>query len=152
MMTLSEYLQSFDGPLARLVRRWCRQWFPAAPPDPWPEQVDEDARSPDAVPLCIDCLRPQTGLGWFCPHCGHATGEFVTLMPYLQIFAAGEVFRKGVIGPPEKRKGVLVFLFLYSFGEYSVFAPLYWFWMIRRAMGQPICEERRKDLTLEEQT
>ena len=150
-MTLSEYLESFDGPLARLVRRWFRQWFPKAPSDPWPKDVDEDARSREAVPLCIDCLHPQTGHGWFCPHCGHATGEFVTLMPYLQIFATGEVFRKGVMGPPEKRKRVLVFLFLYSLGEYSVFAPLYWFWMICRATGQPICNEQRKDLAWEEQ-
>ena len=145
-MKLSEYLASFDGPLAHLVLGFC----PEVPPDPWPEDVDAAVRSLDAVPLCIDCLCPQEGHRWFCPHCGKATGEFVAWMPYLQLFLVGEIFRKGVLGPPDKRKGPLIFLVLYSLSEYAVFAPLYWFWLFRRARGRPICCEVRKPLQIED--
>jgi hypothetical protein len=141
-MAFSEYLENFDGPLARLVRA-C---FPKPLPDPWPKEVDDEVRSLDAVPVCIDCLYPQVDHRWFCPHCGRPNGEYVTVMPFLQLFAVGEFFRKGVIGPPEKRKGVVFFLVLYSLCEYNIFAPLYWFWLIRRGIGKPICQERRIDL------
>ncbi|HRJ47734.1 MAG TPA: hypothetical protein PKY38_10275 [Opitutaceae bacterium] len=65
-------------------------------------------------------------------------------MPYLQVFVAAEVLRKGVIGAPERKVGVNAFLAIYSIAQYSIFAPFYWFWMIRRASGKPICEEQRK--------
>lgn len=72
------------------------------------------------------------------------------MMPYLQIFPVGEVLRQGVMGPPERRIGVLVFLIVFSLTQYAVFAPLYWFWMFRRASGRPICYEQRRDIPDEE--
>jgi len=145
-MTLSEYLAQWEGPLARLVR----SIGSVKSPDPWPKEIDDAVRAPEAVPLCIHCLHPQAEHQWFCPHCGCATGEFVPYMPYLQNFMVGELLRKGVLGPPEHRKGVMVFLVVFATAEYAVFAPWYWFWLIRKAQGHPICAETRKDLELED--
>jgi hypothetical protein len=71
-------------------------------------------------------------------------------MPYVTLFLDGELFRRGVMGPPEKRKVVLIFFVVYSVASYAFFAPLYWFWMIRRAQGKPICYEREWDFDIEE--
>jgi hypothetical protein len=135
----------FNGPLTRL---FCSTSQPQ--PDPWPEEVDAAIRHPTATPLCISCLTPQARDEWFCPHCAFPTGDFVPLMPYLQIFPVAEVLRRGVIGPPERRLGVQLFLVALSFSQYTLFAPVYWFWMLRRARGRPICPERRKDIVFDE--
>jgi hypothetical protein len=119
------------------------------PPDPWPEEVDLSVRAPDAIPLCIDCLYPQEGRPWFCPHCRYPTGEFVTMMPYLRIFSVGEILRRGVVGPPEKGLALKAGFVLLS-AQYSLFAPVYWYWMVRKSRGRPICYAQRKDLTFEE--
>lgn len=58
------------------------------------------------------------------------------LMPYLQIFTVGEVLRRGVTGPPEKGFAIKAGLVVYSLTQYAVFAPLYWFWMARKARGE----------------
>lgn len=111
---------------------------PVVRADPWPAEVDAAVKAPSAVPLCTNCLYPQEHHRWFCPHCAFPTGDYVPLMPYLQIFVVGEVLRQGVSGPPERRPGVQAFLVLYSLTEYAFFAPLYWFWMLRRAQGKPL--------------
>ena len=64
-------------------------------------------------------------------------------------FLNGELFRRCVMGAPENRKGVLVFLVVCSTASYTFFAPLYWFWMVRRAQGKPICHEREWDFEIE---
>lgn len=119
-------------------------------PDPWSAEIDAAAKDSAAVPLCLNCLLPQAPHRWFCPQCGFPTGDYVPLMPYLQVFMVGEVLRRGVSGPPERRVGVQVFLMVYSVTEYAVFAPIYWFWMLRRAEGKPICTERREPSEIEE--
>jgi len=132
----------FDGPLARLLL----SAIPPGRPDPWPKEIDIAVRKPDAVPLCINCLYPQAAHRWFCPHCAHPSGDCVMFMPYLQIFCVSSIFRAGVLGPPDRRFGANFFLFLYSLTQYSFFAPLYWFWMLRKAQGKPICDENRKPI------
>lgn len=92
------------------------------------------------TPLCLNCAAPQGGHRWFCPKCGFPGGEYVVLMPYLQIFTVGEVLRRGVTGPPEKGFAIKAGLVVYSLTQYAVFAPLYWFWMARKARGKPIGE------------
>jgi hypothetical protein len=126
------------------VARWLWQRASKTPADPWPTEIDVAVRDREAVPLCINCLFPQEAHRWFCPHCGFPTGDYVAVMPYLQVFVVGEVLRKGVMGPPERRIGVQLFLVLYSLAEYTFFAPIYWFWMLRRALGKPICLEYRE--------
>jgi len=59
-------------------------------------------------------------------------------MPYLTALVDGEFFRRGVSGPPEPGAGRHLFLVLYSAATYNVFAPVYWFWMYRKAKGRPI--------------
>ena len=136
----------FNGPLARLLR----EAFADKHPDPWPVEMDIAVRDYTAVPLCLNCLFPQGRHSWFCPQCAYPTGDFVTSMPYLPVFVDGELFRRGVMGPPEKRVGVLLFYFFYAGASFNFFAPLYWFWMIRRWHGKPICYEHRRGIQFEE--
>ncbi len=138
----------FNGPLAHLLR----SLFTHATPDPWPAEVDVSVRATTAIPLCRDCLYPQEEQRSFCPHCGTPIGELVPLDPYLQIFLIGDTLRKGVLGPPERRTGAQLFLIAFSLIQYAVLAPVYWFWMVRRAQGKPICIERRRPIEFEEPT
>jgi hypothetical protein len=132
----------FNGPLARLMRQ--------RTPDPWSLDVDRAMRGADAVPLCTNCLYPQDDGKWFCPHCDFPGGEYVATMPYLLIFPMGELLRRGVIGPPEKGFGLKLFFVLYSLAQYSLFAPIYWYWMARKASGRPICQAVRKEIPFED--
>jgi hypothetical protein len=114
--------------------------------DPWPAEIDQEVRRPDAVPLCINCLCPQGPHAHFCPHCAFPTGDRVALMHYLAVFVVGELLRQGVTGRPEGRRPVQVFLIFLGLVQYSVFAPLYWYWLWRRACGRPICDGVRPPL------
>jgi hypothetical protein len=136
----------YSGPLADLLR----QLFQSTTNDPWPHDIDLSVKAKGAIPLCTNCLFPQVDRRWFCPHCSFPCGEFVATMPYLQIFPVGELFRRGVIGPPEKGIGQKLFLVLYSLAQYSLFAPVYWYWMGRKAAGRPIGQAIRKDIVFEE--
>ena len=135
----------YNGPLTRFIRNT----IALGRSDPWPADIDAEARDPRAVPLCLNCLCPQERHVWFCPVCGYPTGDYVATMPYLPALLNGEFFRRGVMGPPENRIGVQVFLVVYSAASYLFFAPLYWYWMIRRARGKPICFEREWDFEIE---
>jgi len=133
-----------------MVVRWVWERASKTSPDPWPYEIDRAVKAKDAIPVCVNCLYPQIDRDWFCPHCGFPTGDYVAVMPYLQIFVVGEALRKGVIGPPERRIGVQAFLIVFAVAEYAFFAPVYWFWMLRRALGRPICVERREPIEVEE--
>jgi len=143
---------SIVAALAMLLIRKLQEVASNVSPDPWPQEIDHEVKTPEAVPLCVDCLYPQDEDRWFCPHCGFPTGNYVTTMHYLHIFAMGEVLRRGVIGPPEKGPGRKMFFAIYSLSEYGPFAPIYWFWMVRKACGKPICQAHRKELEFEERS
>jgi hypothetical protein len=134
-----------NGPLAA----WLLSAVPGGHRDPWPPEFDQAVKDPKAVPLCINCLFPQGPDGWFCPHCGYPTGDYVAMMPYLQIFVVGELFRQGVMGPPVRHGGVQLFLVVFSLSQYGFFAPIYWYWMVRRAGGKPICQRLPTDFEME---
>jgi hypothetical protein len=127
-----------NGVLDRLL---CRD-IPPIYPDPWPAEIDAAIRAPAAVPLCVNCLSPQSGHRWLCAQCACPVGDFAPLMPNLQPFCIGHIMRRGVIGPPDRRCGVNVFLCVMAFHQYAVFAPVYWFWLVRKWQGKPICEEK----------
>lgn len=62
-------------------------------------------------------------------------------MEYLNVFVIGELMRRGVSGAPEPRVGVQAFLVVVAAIQYVFLAPLYWFWMWRRACGSPISQD-----------
>lgn len=136
----------FKGPLANLLLGPPRE----SPPDPWPADVDEAVRRRDATPLCLHCLAPQPGHRWFCAHCGFPVGDQVMWMEYLPIFAVGEVLRRGVMGPPERHLPRTLGFLVYSGAQYGPFAPLYWYWMVGKALGRPISVARRPELRFED--
>lgn len=130
--------------------RWFLGLLREVPADPWSPEIDRAVRRRDAVPVCVECLCPQEGHRWFCPHCGFPTGEYVTTMPFLQIFAVGELLRCGVIGPPDKGLSRQVGFLLCSLTQYSLFFPVYWLWLVSRVCGRPIGHPHRLDLRFEE--
>ncbi len=69
---------------------------------------------------------------------------------YLSVFVVGELVRQGVSGPPERRRGVQAFLIVLGVVHYSVFAPVYWYWLWRRARGRPISSGARPSLPTDE--
>lgn len=107
--------------------------------DPWTDDIDASVRGRDAVPVCTNCLAPQADRHWFCPHCSFPAGEYVALLPFVQNFALGEAFRRGVSGPAEERKGARALAWLASAMTYRAFAPIYWFWLVRKQNGKPVC-------------
>lgn len=118
--------------------------------DPWSQEVDLAVRDRGAIPVCTNCLHPQEGHRWLCPHCAFPSGEYVTTMPYLYVFAMGELFRRGVVGPPGTKLTHQAAFVFSAVCEYGPFAPIYWFWLMRRACGKPICVENRVELKFEE--
>ncbi len=130
----------FNGPLARLLLP-----VSGSTPDPWPAEIDAAAKQRDAIPLCLACLCPQETPRWLCPHCAFPAGNYSATMPFITVFVEGELFRRGVSGPPERNIGQTLFLILYSIASYNLFAPIYWFWLFRKATGKPISEGYRRE-------
>lgn len=129
--------------------RWILGLLREVPSDPWPPEIDQAVRQRNAVPVCVDCLCPQETHRWFCPHCGFPTGEYVTSMPYLQIFATGELLRRGVTGPPDKNLPRQLGFALCSLTQYALFFPIYWFWLVSRACRKPLSQPHRRELKFE---
>ncbi len=135
----------FNGPLAVLARRLIIH----SPPDPWSPEIDASVRAIDAIPLCEGCLHPQAPHQWFCPHCNFPTNNHVPLMHYLHVFWIGEILRRGVMGPGKNRPWQNVGFVIFGLGQYSIFAPIYWFWLVRKSMGRPIGQAQRRPLECE---
>lgn len=135
--------------MGRLVDEWknkslgqvlldhLRTWYRTMDkPDPWPEEIDRAVHSPDALPVCHHCFLPQEydKNRWFCSACGHVTGPYNNVMPFIRIFSVGEVFRAGV--GREARytflsvtgyisAGFLKMLFLFPFYAYRLLRNLH---------------------------
>ena len=117
-------------------------WIRDAPvkPDPWDAEVEQKVSGPEAVEVCPHCLTEQPPAAWFCKGCGRAVGPYNNLMPYLQIFSEGEVFRNGVSGRFRNRPLILIGYFLITLGTFSFLAPIYWFSLLlnwKRPPGGP---------------
>ena len=104
-------------------------WVRDAPstPDPWDAEVEQELSEPDAVEVCPHCLTEQPPTAWFCNGCGRAVGPYNNLMPYVQLFSEGEVFRNGTSGRLRKSPLILIGYFLISLGMFSFLAPIYLF-------------------------
>jgi len=121
---------------------WLRAFWPAVQPDPWPDEIDQAVRDPDALSVCHHCFAPQSGEEWFCSECGTAVGPYNNMMPYLHVFSTGEVLRSGV-GPAARFTMLTVpGYILLGLSEAFVLAPLYYVRLYiswrkaRRAGGQ----------------
>jgi hypothetical protein len=116
-------------------------WVREAPvkPDPWDHAIELKLQAPETTEACPHCSTPQSPGAWFCPHCGKAVGPYNNLMPYVQVFSEGEVFRNGTSGQFRNRPLILIGYFLISLGMFSVLAPIFWFslWRNFRRSGSP---------------
>ena len=107
-------------------------WIREAPqkPDPWDAEVEQKLEAPETQEVCPHCSTPQEPGRWFCANCGRAVGPYNNLMPYLNVFSEGEVFRNGVSGRFRNKPIILIGYFLISLGSYALFAPIYWFFLL----------------------
>jgi ribosomal protein L40E len=117
-------------------------WIREAPttPDPWDAETEQKLSEPEAVEVCPRCFSEQPPTAWFCARCGSAVGPYNNLMPYVQIFSEGEVFRNGTSGRFRNRPLILIGYFLVTLGTYPLFAPIYWFSLLlnwKRPSGEP---------------
>ena len=116
-------------------------WIRDAPvrPDPWDGEVENQLQT--APEICPHCSTPQPPTAWFCEHCGRAVGPYNNLMPYLQIFSEGEVFRNGASGQFRRRPLILIGYFLLGFGMLSFLAPIYWFSLLSNLRSPETTQE-----------
>ncbi len=109
------------------------RWIMDAPltRDPWGEDTEEALNSEMALPLCHHCLTPQDHNGWFCPECGATVGPYCNYLPYVYIFAQGEVLRAGVKERLRHTPLITIGYILFSVGMFAFAAPIYWFFLFR---------------------
>jgi len=108
-------------------------WVRDAPvkPDPWETDVAQKLDDPEVPETCPRCSAPQPTTAWFCEHCGRAVGPYNNMMPFLQVFSEGEVFRNGTDRNLRKRPLVIIGYFLLGIGLIPIFlAPIYWLSLI----------------------
>ena len=101
-------------------------WINAAPvrPDPWDTETSEEIEQAGAAPVCHRCLTPQKPGSWFCERCNAAVGPYNNMMPYLNVFSEGEVFRNGLSQRVRNRPLVITGYLLLSLSTFPVIGPL----------------------------
>lgn len=107
-------------------------WVRSSPvhPDPWDAVTQQAVEQPEAPEVCYHCATPLPPGSWFCEHCGRAVGPYNNLMPYVNAFSEGEVYRSGVLEHVRRSPLLIAGYLLISF-SYLVFAPIYWFLLFR---------------------
>jgi hypothetical protein len=118
---------------------WLMEAKPTA--DPWGEEINKALNEDGVVPLCHHCFTPQEHNGWFCPECGATVGPYCNYMPFVYIFAEGEVLRAGVTERFRPRPLIVIGYLLFSLGLFAVAAPIYWFFLfknLRRNDGEKV--------------
>ena len=113
-------------------------WVRAAPlrPDPWDAATGRAVEQPDAPEVCHHCAMPLPAGNWFCEHCGRAVGPYNNLMPYVNAFSEGEVYRCGV-SERVRRSPMLIVGYLLISLSYLIFAPVYWFLLFKNIFQHP---------------
>ena len=99
-------------------------------PDPWDAEVEQQLSEPETAEICPRCLTQQPPTAWFCKHCGKAVGPYNNMMPFLNVFSEGEVFRNGTTGRFRNRPLILIGYILMTFGINPFLAPIYWFFLL----------------------
>jgi hypothetical protein len=115
------------GGLVLAALWWLIGWVRDAPvtPDPWDLAVEQKLQEPETPEVCPHCLTEQPPTAWFCKRCGRAVGPYNNVMPYLQIFSEGEVFRSGTSERLRKSPLILIGYLLLSlnFVAFVFFQP-----------------------------
>jgi hypothetical protein len=116
------------------------RWVLAGPakPDPWDESISAQLQSPDATARCHRCVTPHADHLHFCPNCGVAVGDYNNLLPFEQLFSEGEVFRNGTTQRLRPTPLLIAGYILLSAAAYTLFAPFYWFFLLRNMRRQSI--------------
>ena len=114
-------------------------WVRDAPatPDPWDAEVEQKLSAPETPEACPHCSTPQSPVAWFCPHCGSAVGPYNNLMPYVQVFSEGEVFRSGISGRVRNRPLVTIGFLLIILGINPFLLPVYGFLLLSQWRRPP---------------
>ena len=122
-------------------------WVREAPrtPDPWDAEVEQKLQEPEAMEVCHRCFTPQEPDAWFCKQCGSAVGPYNNLMPFLNVFSEGEVFRNGTTGRFRNRPLILIGYILMTFGINPFLAPIYWFFLLFNLKRPPNERESTED-------
>jgi hypothetical protein len=112
--------------------RLARWFFGGKPgPNPWDEKTEESIQRPDATPLCRRCLEPHEESARYCPNCGLPVDSMVTLSPFHQMFALGDVLLTGTQRKFPVNWLTITGYVLLSVIQYLIFAPFYWFLLMR---------------------
>jgi hypothetical protein len=115
------------------------QWLMRSPkiPDPWSSEVAEEMECESARPLCAHCLSSYGKLQHFCSECGAPVGDYNNLMPYVNLFSIGHVLRIGTSGTFKRSPFLIACFFAFSIVEYTLFAPVYWYRLIKNIARVP---------------
>lgn len=117
--------------LGWFVVRWLKTWFggPTAP-DPWSREVANAMEEPGATPVCTHCQCPHEDTRWFCPECGRAVGQFISVMPPLCYLELGDPFREGASGSYRVSPLTLAGSVVFGFAGFVLVAPLFFLYPI----------------------
>ena len=109
------------------------RWLLSGPrrPDPWSDEVAAEIAKDDAVPLCHRCLAPHDSWVDFCPDCGAPVGPYTNWMPYPYLFSVGHTLRIGASGDYKRSPLTIAGFFCLGIVEYALFAPVYWFILLK---------------------
>ncbi len=117
--------------LGPILSKHFRAWWWKLPPDPWSEEVEAQIQDDEAMVVCHHCLEAFELAPDFCPKCGTAIGPYNNVKPFEYIFSMGEMFRNGIGPNPNLSLLTRVGYILAALLQYGLFAPLYFFRMIR---------------------
>jgi len=113
-------------------------WIRSAPtsPDPWDAATQRAAEEADAQEVCHHCSTPLAPGSWFCEYCGRAVGPYNNLMPWVNAFSEGEVYRSGVV-EHVRRSPFLIAGYLLISMNFLILAPIYWFLLFKNIFHHP---------------
>ena len=101
-------------------------------PDPWDAETAAKLEDVNTQVLCHRCLVPNEPLANFCENCGAPVGKYTNYLPFPQLFSIGHALRVGADGEYKRSPMTVLGYFLLALAEYTVFAPVYWYWLLRR--------------------
>jgi hypothetical protein len=101
-------------------------------PDPWDAETSAKLEDINMQVLCHRCLVPNEPLADFCENCGAPVGKYTNYLPFPQLFSIGHALRVGAQGEYKRSPMTVLGYFLLALGEYTVFAPVYWYWLFRK--------------------